>query len=121
MAYRYYSLYIAQKVMKLRPDARDVPAVINNDGPELRADQPLRALFVVTTPSPAQVRWSGRGIGCADGLSAGDNVAGGRGARVGAVQTLWCCSSLPAVTAPLGDDQRRDGYRSSTIAPFGCF
>ncbi|PXS97680.1 carbon starvation CstA family protein, partial [Salmonella enterica] len=31
VAYRYYSLYIAQKVMKLDP-TRATPAVINNDG-----------------------------------------------------------------------------------------
>ena len=31
VAYRYYSLYIAQKVMKLDP-TRSTPAVINNDG-----------------------------------------------------------------------------------------
>lgn len=31
VAYRYYSLYIAQKVMKLDP-SRSTPAVINNDG-----------------------------------------------------------------------------------------
>ncbi|MFP1455178.1 carbon starvation CstA family protein [Escherichia coli] len=33
VAYRYYSLYIAQKVMKLDP-TRATPAVINNDGLE---------------------------------------------------------------------------------------
>ena len=31
VAYRYYSLYIAQKVMKLDP-TRATPSVINNDG-----------------------------------------------------------------------------------------
>ncbi|HBT12618.1 MAG TPA: carbon starvation protein A, partial [Erwinia persicina] len=31
VAYRYYSLYIAQKVMRLDP-TRATPAVINNDG-----------------------------------------------------------------------------------------
>ena len=31
LCYRYYSLYIAQKVMKLDP-TRATPAVINNDG-----------------------------------------------------------------------------------------
>ncbi|HBY5838949.1 TPA: carbon starvation protein A, partial [Klebsiella pneumoniae] len=31
VAYRYYSLYIATKVMKLDP-TRSTPAVINNDG-----------------------------------------------------------------------------------------
>jgi hypothetical protein len=31
VAYRYYSLYIAQKVMKLDP-TRSTPAVLNNDG-----------------------------------------------------------------------------------------
>jgi carbon starvation protein CstA len=44
VAYRYYSLYIAQKVMKLDP-TRSTPAVINNDGLNYVPDQPLRAVW----------------------------------------------------------------------------
>ncbi|MGQ7790406.1 carbon starvation CstA family protein [Shigella flexneri] len=71
VAYRYYSLYIAQKVMKLDP-TRATPAVINNDGLNYgcSSDQPLR---VVWSPLRRYRRcWSAGGTGSrrADGLPA---------------------------------------------------
>lgn len=81
VAYRYYSLYIAQKVMKLDP-TRATPAVINNDGLNYVPTNRY-VLFGHHFAAIAGAGAPGRaGIGRADGLSAGDTVvAGGRGAR----------------------------------------
>ena len=59
VAYRYYSLYIAQKVMKLDP-TRATPAVINNDGLNYVPTNRY-VLFGHHFPlSPVLVRWSVR-------------------------------------------------------------
>ena len=68
VAYRYYSLFIASKVMQLDPN-RATPAVLNNDG--LTTSRPTSTSSSATTspPSPAPVRWSVRSCR-ADGLPA---------------------------------------------------
>ncbi len=80
VAYRYYSLYIAQKVMKLDP-TRATPAVINNDG----LNYVPTNRYVLFGHHFAAIAGAGPLVGpvlAADGLSAGDAVAaGGRSAR----------------------------------------
>ncbi len=77
VAYRYYSLYIAQKVMKLDP-TRSTPAVINNDGlnyvPTNRYVLFGHHFAAIAGAGPLV----GPGTGRADGLSAGHPVAAGR-------------------------------------------
>ncbi len=100
VAYRYYSLYIAQKVMKLDP-TRATPAVINNDG--LNYVPTNRYVCLVTTSplSPVLVRWWVRfsprrwatclaRCGCWRGSCWQVRF-----------RTLWCCLSPLTVTAHL--------------------
>ena len=80
VAYRYYSLYIAQKVMKLDP-TRSTPAVINNDGLNY---VPTNRYVLFGHHFAAIARRSAGGPGArrADGLPAGYPVAAG-GRRAG--------------------------------------
>lgn len=121
VAYRYYSLYIAQKVMKLDP-TRATPAVINNDG-----------LNYVPTN-----RYVLFGHHFAAIAGAGPLVGPVLAAQMGYLPgTLWLLAGVVLAGAVQDfmvlfissrrngaswrDDQRRDGYRSGTIALFGCF
>jgi carbon starvation protein len=59
VAYRYYSLFIANKVMQLDP-RRATPAVLNNDGLDYVPTNKHILSVTTSRPSPAQVRWSAR-------------------------------------------------------------
>ncbi len=78
--YRYYNLYIAQKVNETRPDARDA-AVINNDG--LNCVPTNRYTMLFGHLCHRRRRSAGRaGIGRTRWAVCRDTVAaGGRGAR----------------------------------------
>ena len=82
VAYRYYSLYIAQKVMKLDP-TRATPAVINNDG----LNYVPTNRYVLFGHHFAAIAGAGPLVGpvLADGLLAWHAVAagGGRAGRCG--------------------------------------
>ncbi|CQB56099.1 carbon starvation protein [Salmonella enterica subsp. enterica serovar Typhimurium str. DT104] len=100
VAYRYYSLYIAQKVMKLDP-TRATPAVINNDG----LNYVPTNRYVLFGHHFAAIAGAGPLVGPVLAAQMGYLRghcgywrAGGSRAQC---RTLWCCSSLPAVTAPL--------------------
>jgi hypothetical protein len=98
VAYRYYSLYIAQKVMKLDP-TRSTPAVINNDG----LNYVPTNRYVLFGHHFAAIAGAGPLVGPvrrADGLPAGYPVAAGGWCWRGRYRTLWCCLSPRAVTAP---------------------
>ncbi len=119
VAYRYYSLYIAQKVMKLDP-TRATPAVINNDGLNY---VPTNAVW------PPLCRYRGRrpagraGTGRANGLPAGHAVAAGGRVPAGAVQDFMVLFiSSRRNGASLGEMVKEEmGRVPGTIALFGCF
>ena len=98
VAYRYYSLYIAQKVMKLDP-TRATPAVINNDGlnyvPTNRYVLFGHHFAAIAGAGPLVGPVLAAQMGYLPGtlwLLAGVVLARGR------YRTLWCCSSPRAVT-----------------------
>ncbi|VEA21566.1 carbon starvation protein [Salmonella enterica subsp. enterica] len=100
VAYRYYSLYIAQKVMKLDP-TRATPAVINNDG----LNYVPTNRYVLFGHHFAAIAGAGPLVGPVLAAQMGylPGHCGYWRAWCSRAQcrTLWCCSSLPAVTAPL--------------------
>jgi len=57
VAYRYYSLFIASRVMQLDP-TRATPAVLNNDGLDYVPTNKHILFGHHFPPSPAQARWS---------------------------------------------------------------
>ena len=97
VAYRYYSLYIAQKVMKLDP-TRATPAVINNDGlnyvPTNRYVLFGHHFAAIAGAGPLVGPVLAAQMGYLPGtlwLLAGVVLAG-------RCRTLWCCLSPRAVT-----------------------
>ncbi|SUG73805.1 carbon starvation protein [Salmonella enterica subsp. enterica] len=117
VAYRYYSLYIAQKVMKLDP-TRATPAVINNDG----LNYVPTKRYVLFGHHFAAIAGAGPLVGPV--LAAQMGYLPGTLWLLAAwcsraqCRTLWCCSSLPAVTAlSWRDDQRKMG---TVPAPSRC-
>jgi hypothetical protein len=100
VAYRYYSLYIAQKVMKLDP-TRSTPAVINNDG----LNYVPTNRYVLFGHHFAAIAGAGPLVGPVLAAQMG-YLPGTLWLLAGVVlavrcRTLWCCLSLRAVTAPL--------------------
>lgn len=100
VAYRYYSLYIAQKVMKLDP-TRATPAVINNDG----LNYVPTNRYVLFGHHFAAIAGAGPLVGPVLAAQMGYLLA-----RCGCwrgscwpvrFRTLWCCLSPLAVTARL--------------------
>jgi carbon starvation protein len=59
VAYRYYSLFIANNVMQLDP-RRATPAVLNNDGLDYVPTNKHILSVTTSRPLPARVRWSAR-------------------------------------------------------------
>jgi hypothetical protein len=100
VAYRYYSLYIAQKVMKLDP-TRATPAVINNDG----LNYVPTNRYVLFGHHFAAIAGAGPLVGPVLAAQMGylPGPCGCSPAWCWRVRcrTLWCCLSLLAVTAPL--------------------
>ncbi len=93
VAYRYYSLYIAQKVMKLDP-TRSTPAVINNDGLNYVPTNRYVLFGHHFAAIAGAARWSARywprrWAICRAPVAAGRRGAGGRGTGLhGAVYLL---------------------------------
>lgn len=59
VAYRYYSLFIATKVMQLDP-RRATPAVLNNDGLDYVPTNKHILFGTTSPPSPALAHWWAR-------------------------------------------------------------
>lgn len=59
IAYRFYGLYIAKKVLAVDP-TRMTPAVRHNDGLDYVPTDKKCFLVTILRPLLAQVRWSGR-------------------------------------------------------------
>lgn len=100
VAYRYYSLYIAQKVMKLDP-TRATPAVINNDG----LNYVPTNRYVLFGHHFAAIAGAGPLVGPVLAAQMG-YLPGTLWLLAGVVlavryRTLWCCLSPLAVTAHL--------------------
>ena len=109
VAYRYYSLYIATKVMKL-DTGRATPAVVNNDGLN----------YVPTNKNVlfghhfAAIAGAGPLVGpvlaAQVGYLPGTLWLLGGVVLAGRCRTLWCCSSPRAATAPRSvRSSKRDG------------
>ncbi len=100
VAYRYYSLYIAQKVMKLDP-TRATPAVINNDG----LNYVPTNRYVLFGHHFAAIAGAGPLVGPVLAAQMG-YLPGTLWLLAGSCwpvqyRTLWCCLSPLAVTAHL--------------------
>lgn len=59
VAYRYYSLFIANNVMQLDP-GRATPAVVNNDGLDYVRPTSTSSSVTTSRPLPAQAPWWAR-------------------------------------------------------------
>ncbi len=123
VAYRYYSLFIATKVMQLDP-TRQTPAV-ETTTTAWTTCRPTSTCCSATTspPSPAPGRWSGRcwprrWATCP--ACCGSWPAWCWPARC---RTSWCCSSPPAATAARWASWSSEemGTVPGVIALFGAF
>lgn len=121
VAYRYYSLYIAQKVMKLDP-TRATPAVINNDG----LNYVPTNRYVLFGHHFAAIAGAGPLVGPVLAAQMGylrHAVAAGGVVLAGAVQDFMVLFiSSRRNGASLGEMIKEEmGPVPGTIALFGCF